>query len=75
MAHLLHCHCPHTPDLEVLRDEYGADASAMAADLAPRMRCAVYQRRAVGSATRPTPASIRGMGVANDGYAKAKDAR
>lgn len=62
-----------TLDLEAQRERYGADAPAMAADLAPR--CAA---RIANSKRRfqllPDPTKHSGMGQAN-AYAKANEGR
>ena len=73
-AHCAHCSHSHTLDLERLRDTYGADVLAMAADLAPRMRCTNCKAKKVGFSYTPDPSKHSGMGQTN-AYAKARDGR
>ena len=61
----MHCaHCSYTQalDLELLRNRYGPEASAMPADLLPKMRCRNCEGRTVGLSYAPELASIADMG-------------
>ncbi|MDF3156159.1 MULTISPECIES: hypothetical protein [Mesorhizobium] len=73
-AHCARCNHSRTLDLEALRERCGADAPAMAADLAPKMRCSNCEQRSVGFSYTLDPTKHSGMGVSNP-YAMAKDGR
>ncbi|RUX97460.1 hypothetical protein EN935_01700 [Mesorhizobium sp. M7D.F.Ca.US.004.03.1.1] len=73
-AHCLHCNHSQTLDLEALRERYGADAPAMATDLAPRMKCTACKKRAVGFSYTPDYVQADAKRIGN-AYAKARDGR
>ncbi|TIX01211.1 MAG: hypothetical protein E5V59_05405 [Mesorhizobium sp.] len=66
-VHCAHCSYIQVLDLELLRNRYGPEASAMPADLLPKMRCRNCEGRTIGLSYAPDLTSIVDMGRSNAG--------